>query len=391
MRRAAATALLAAGLALAGAPVRAQDEAPPEFETPPVLHAQDLAAPTLLAGPGFRVEEDVPTDGLLARFTIVSDVGVFEAHGIETLAIRVAEQNAVRALDRALRTATFGRAAAATAARLAREPTLAPGAGGSLGAASGVERLLGAIDATSLAEREKVTRGHEQEVRELARRLGIDPYTTQPVLASKLRDVAWVSFVGGAQRDALLPLAAPERQALPGSGAARALVYDTPRSELAARNRERMRAFGATEEGARAVEWAPALSLSVQTALVEALGRMPQAAGRADVLALAASLETPDQALFLVRAVGILADRNEQRAVVELVARDAVLGRQEDGTLVAVVPADTLAWTAALAAFARREDLAAPSRAFWISGRATQRARTELEALGWIVHEGVKP
>ena len=148
---------------------------------------------------------------------------------------------------------------------------------------------------------------------------------------------------------------------------------------------------GATEESARAVEWAPALSLSVQTALVEALGRLPQAAHRADVLALAATLDTGDQALFLVRAVGILADRNEQGPVVDLIAKDLVVAKQDGGQLVAVVPADMLAWTPALAAFAKREDLAAPARAFWISGRATARARDELEKMGWAVHEGVKP
>jgi hypothetical protein len=92
-----------------------------------------------------------------------------------------------------------------------------------------------------------------------------------------------------------------------------------------------------------------------------------------------------------VRAVGILADRNEQATVVDLLVKDLVVAKQASGQLVAVVPADTLAWTPSLAAVAKRDELAAPQRAFWISGRATQRARTELEALGWAVHEGVKP
>jgi hypothetical protein len=115
------------------------------------------------------------------------------------------------------------------------------------------------------------------------------------------------------------------------------------------------------------------------------------AKGRADVLAWTATLDTPDQALFLLRAIGILADRNEQAPVVEILARDPLVARQQSGQLVAVVPADTLAWTERFANFARREDLAAPQRGIWISGRASARARTELEALGWAVHEGVKP
>ena len=382
---------LAAAVAIGTHVALAEDAPPPAFETPPVLHAQDLAPAALLQGAGFQVEDAAPTDGILARFTIRSDVGVFEAYGVETLAVRIAELNALRALDRAAQTPTFAKAVAEAATRPHDAPRLAPVAIVAVGATPAIERFFGAPDATNPAQRAKTTLGHEQELRGLAKRLGIDPYTMQPALASKLRDMAWISYVGGALRDALIPPAALERQALPGSGAARALVYDTPREDLDAKNVERMRAFGATEESARAVQWAPALSLSVQTALVEALGRLPQAAHRADVLALAATLDTGDQALFLVRAVGILADRNEQGPVVDLIAKDLVVAKQDGGQLVAVVPADMLAWTPALAAFAKREDLAAPARAFWISGRATARARDELEKMGWAVHEGVKP
>jgi hypothetical protein len=382
---------IAAAVAIGAHAALAEEPAPPAFESPPVLHAQDLAPAALLQGAGFQVEDAAPTDGILARFTIRSDVGVFEAYGVETLAVRVAELNALRALDRAAQTPTFAKAVAEAATRAHDAPRLAPVATVAVGTTPAIERFLGAPDATNPAQRAKATLGHEQELRGLAKRLGIDPYTMQPALASTLRDMAWISYVGGALRDALIPPAALERQALPGSGAARALVYDTPRDDLDAKNVERMRAFGASEEAARAVQWAPALSLSVQTALVEELGRLPRAAHRADVLALAATLETGDQALFLVRAVGILADRNEQNPIVDLIAKDLVVAKQDGGQLVAVVPADMLAWTPALAAFAKRDDLAAPERAFWISGRATARARDELEKMGWAVHEGVKP
>lgn len=40
---------------------------------------------TLLAGEGFQVDDAVPTDGLTAIFTIGSNAGTFQAHGIEML------------------------------------------------------------------------------------------------------------------------------------------------------------------------------------------------------------------------------------------------------------------------------------------------------------------
>jgi hypothetical protein len=44
---------------------------------------------TLLKGNGFHVDEEVPTDGLTAHFTLRSDVGTFKADGLEMLRIRV--------------------------------------------------------------------------------------------------------------------------------------------------------------------------------------------------------------------------------------------------------------------------------------------------------------
>ena len=113
--------------------------------------------------------------------------------------------------------------------------------------------------------------------------------------------------------------------------------------------------------------------------------------GRADAVALAATAATPDQALFLVRAVGILADRNEQAPIEVLLARGTLVAQQKSGQIVAPIPTDYVAWTEDMARFAEREDLAAPERGVWISGRTTSRARQNFEALGWAVHEGVKP
>ena len=36
--------------------------------------------------------------------------------------------------------------------------------------------------------------GYEKERRDLARSVGVDPYTTNPILAKKLTDMAWIAF-----------------------------------------------------------------------------------------------------------------------------------------------------------------------------------------------------
>jgi len=374
-RRARGAATLAAIVCVLAGPAPAQTPEE-EFDKPTVLHAVDTAPAKLLLGPGFRVEDAVPTDGLTARFTILSDVGVFEAWGVEALALRVAEIPAIRLLDEACRSDALARAAANTAAR----PLQAAG--------SGLGRFFSEAPGV---ESSPIPADHEKELRDAARRLGVDPYTTNPPLAVRLEQIAAVAAAGRVSVSALLPSAMPATIAVPGSEVAHHWVYDLPADELRVKNEQRLRSFGAADEQIRALQAAPGFTLSMQTALVEVLGRLPDVQGRADVVALAATAATPDQALYLVSAVNILADRNEQAPIDVLLARGTLVARQKGGQLVAPLPADYVSWNERTARFARREDLTAPERGVWVTGRMTSRARARFEELGWAVHEGVKP
>ena len=75
-----------------------------EFERPPTLPARLLAPASLLSGDGFHVNNQVPTDGLLAHYTIQSDVGMFQANSTEMLKIRVAEIPAIQELTKTSKT-----------------------------------------------------------------------------------------------------------------------------------------------------------------------------------------------------------------------------------------------------------------------------------------------
>jgi hypothetical protein len=88
-----------------------------EFETPPTLPAQVLAPASLLAGNGFHVNNLVPPDGLLAQYTIQSDVGAFQANSTEMLKIRVAEIPAIQELTKTSKTKVFAQSLATNAAR----------------------------------------------------------------------------------------------------------------------------------------------------------------------------------------------------------------------------------------------------------------------------------
>src|SRR5256885_353966 len=87
------------------------------FESPPVLRAEDLAPASLLNGNGFRVVDTVPTDGLTAIYTVHTDVGTLQAPGLEMLKVRVAEVPAMIELQNTSKTKVFARSVATNAAR----------------------------------------------------------------------------------------------------------------------------------------------------------------------------------------------------------------------------------------------------------------------------------
>jgi hypothetical protein len=197
------------------------ESATTDFETPPALPAEQLAPLSLISGNGFHVENPVSTDGLMAHFIIRSNVGSFPAISVEMLRIRVAELPAIEELTKTSKTKVFAQSLAINAARpisAAGQMVLHPvdtvkglpaGVGRffgrvGLGAqkikqaatepedASGAEKAVNTAARTGQATRDVF--GYEQERRELAKRLHVDPYTTNPVLSKQLDDFALTAF-----------------------------------------------------------------------------------------------------------------------------------------------------------------------------------------------------
>ena len=192
-----------------------------QFETPPVLHAKDLVPATLLSGEGFNVDDAVPTDGLMAMFTLHTELGTLQVHGIELLRIRVAEVPAMLELAHESKTKVFAQALARTGAepiKAAGQMVMHPvdtvkGLPGGVGrffgrvglgaqrikeAATEPEEASAGEKASEVAKRTgQTTRdilGYEQERLELAHRLHVDPYTTNPILSKQLDEFALVAF-----------------------------------------------------------------------------------------------------------------------------------------------------------------------------------------------------
>jgi len=384
------------------------------FETEPVLKAKDLVAPELLKGPHFTVDDRVPVKGFLAYFTIRSDYGTFEAHGIHMFQIRVKEVYALAQLDDMSKTKEFAEAAGRAIARpvtstvhmlvnpvetmegfpggvtrlwdriklgseKVAEAATAPGASGGQKVADVSERV-GGITVTAL--------GYEKERRDLAKGLGVDPYTTNPILSKKLSDMAWVAFSGRFGIQAAMSVLVPYSMAMSAVTITNTTVYDTPQGDLINKDQAIFAETSASEAQVQALMKNKQYSLSVLTALAQGLQRLQGVNGLASIVDFAAAAKTQDETRFVAGSVNILARYHESVAPITVtMAPGPIIARTTNGTLVVPAAVDYVAWTERIGRMAQRDDLKTPDRTSWLSGQMSTRARKEFTARGWEVDE----
>ncbi len=407
-RRTRCLAWLALLLASIPAPASSTD-----FEAPPVLEAKKILPAKLQRGKGFQVADRVPTDGLTTQFVIQSDVGDFPARGRRILELRVQEIGAIQKLRAMDDSKVFTDALKGTATRpleaavhMAKNPAdtlrgLPDGLGRffdrvSTGAERAYDAAAGAhsagagagVVATKGLEATRDVLGFEQEKRTLAKRLGVDPYTSNAELAKALDHVAYVAFAGRLGVNTLISVAVPGSLIITGTTATNNLVYDTPRGDLVVKVEERLRAAGASDEQIRAVQRNPNVTLSIQTGIAASLASLDGVVGRPGVVDLAAGVTSEDQARFVLEGLLLLAKHHgPEKRIAELLVKGPLVAHGTDGSLVVPAPIDYPSWTERVARFADREDLAAPKRTILLTGQATPLARRELVSRGWILKE----
>ena len=404
---AAATILITGGT---GRPAQAQSG----FEKEPVLNAKDLVGPELLKGPYFTVDDAVPVKGLLARFTIRSPYGTFQAHGIHMLAIRVTEVHAIGKLDELSKTKEFAEAAGRAIVRPVTSTVnmLIHPVDTITGFPDGVGRLFGRIelgfkrvgeaatapDQSGGQRAEEATKrvgsvtltalGWEKERRDLAKSLGVDPYTTNTVLSEKLTSAAWVAFSGRFIIQTATTILVPYSMAMSAATITNSTIYDTPPGDLVNNATAVFKTTGASDAQVQALVQNPQYSLSVLTALAQGVQRLKDVPGRDSVVIFAAGASTQDETRFLAAAMNMLARHHESVApIAQVSAPGPVVGRTAAGALLVPLPVDYIAWTQGVARHAEAPALKAPDRALSVSGQVSPRARKEFTRLDWKVNE----
>ncbi len=372
-------------------------------EQPRPLRARDVLPPAILQDKNYTVADRVDNDGLFNHYTVSSPFGTFRANSTSALLTLVHEIRAIAAMKKIRTDETTVQALKQSGKKTVQglktlfedpEKTLE-------GAVSGVNSLFNRAAAT-IGSRE-ITDSEDSRVAQfiglskskgqIATRFMVNMYSRNPVLQEELDRLALADYMGGlgvGLATAVVPGAGG--LLLTTSGTARLLneaINTTPASELWLRNRDKLRKLGMNSDTVELFLNNPVFSPAATTVLVAAMEEMRDVADLELLLKVALQASDPDMARIITETAVLTAGYHKN---IGRLARLAPMARlfcaeKKDGTLVVVLPTDHIIWSGQVAGVAKGlTGRAKKGVEIWTYGDFSDRARSELERLGWQVH-----
>lgn len=417
--RAASTRVAIAGVASAALAAAAAYEAAKDFK------ASELLKPAQVKGPHFTVAPTVKTEGYYHLFEVTTDYGPLEAEGRDVLLMRLHETGALAQLDEVSKTEVFVKAAGTSVLNVGKGVASAvkdPGATAK-GVGGGIKRFgtnLGrkakrtgdkAVDSvksdgdeegsgksTAEGAAEAGTGmaysmlGVNSASRKWAQKVGVDPYTTNPILKKALTDLGRIDAAGGLAAKIVVPIPAVVK----GTANVGDLVWAKDPEEVLKINEQKLKALGVSGDAIKQLYLSKGLTLTMHTRLAAALDAV-KAPGCGDyVETIAAEADTEREAVFFVEGAAMLAELHKKTpAAAVLTDSRAMVAKTKDGRAVALLPVDWIRWTEAFeksldeVTKRTREELGASSLELHTTGKLSATAKKELASRGVKVVEGL--
>jgi hypothetical protein len=417
--RARSVAVLLSSCLLSG--LAAAAEGP--FESVPDQSPASLLPAALAAGSDFHVLDPVHGDGLMYLFVADSGFGKFAAYGRTALELRVRE---IHALTELAKTSNVEIVAGGVEHGMESELKTALGVvknpvGTVAGIPKGIAHLFHgytaqgqeiladaghAVDSSGSAPstRNELNKGEDAAKRYAERylgvtaaerrwyrRLGVSPYTDNTVLRAAVRKAARTEAVGSfGVKFAGLP-------AIPGIDLTQRAVdaiYNEDPAAVRARTRKTLAGYGL---GPREIEsWlnAPLLNPARQVVLLTIAEQLEGVTGRGELFRHSLSLTSDAEVQVYLLSAGLLLQAHRSRPLASIAPELRLpSGQRADGRVVVCGSFEAVYWTEEVAKGEAqlRASLPAASRSagreLWLAGTLSDRARSELRARDWELHE----
>jgi hypothetical protein len=414
------------------------------FELEPFLQAPALVQSSLLDGPNYRVVPEVQVRGYMARFLIDTKFGPLTADSVELLSIRVSEIPALEALDRASKTGAFAHAlsergektgaaivhvlahpvdtvtglpagvvryfstkwdlwtgrAQSASDRASRQfenngdPYRAPAGPMTAGRdepaeddSSAPEKKSRAWYARAGSEAERETKRYlkySQAKREMAKVLGVDPNSTNPLLNEKLDDLAWAAVGGNFSAGAALgEVVGTAADVISWSGKLNQYVLTKTPEQLREINRTRLLKFCSDDFAVRQFLRRGGFTDTLRAALADSLEKLKPQTGCNELIELGATTRGEIEARYLVDGLRLIERQQDAVGGTLFVAGAAIGWRTPAGKIVLPLPVDYLTWSHDIGDFFDRPEFASAEKTVLVGGEASMSAQRNLTARGW--------
>jgi hypothetical protein len=389
-------------LALSGGAFAQTTERPPSYAAAKIRGIKP-------AGVNYAIKNPVSSDGLFRVYTLATPYGQFTVQGDQMLRMRLNELAALAELEKLSQSEQYTRAllnAGISPVKYAGKLITNP-VGTIQNTFAGVGSFFGSIG-SGIANAGKTQDdtlssliGVTRERRQLAAKIGVDPYTDFDPLAAKLKQLSEAAALGGLTVSGAM-MAIPGAAGIVVSNLSTAntlgdmhleeLARNYTASQLLDLNRKRLTAMGVDGDLVEAFLANRLYTPIDQTAITAALESMRGVADKAVFVRRAATANSRGIA-FAMRKHAEMAARHARTAGF---ARFVSLGgfpfnQTRDGTVVGVLPVDSVSWTDRIArAFGdSSRDLKRIGRTgeLRLTGTATGLAKRRLQELGWRVVE----
>jgi hypothetical protein len=255
-----------------------------------------------------------------------------------------------------------------------------------------VKNVATSDDSSNASDATKEALGINKARRGIAKKVGIDPYTRNPIAAKRLSTLANTAFAGGVSLDVIVAVGTGGLStAISVTKTVSDLAWELPPEDIRARNQKALLGMGVSDANAKALldnTWyTPTLAL----ALVERLKALKVGSGHDAFVALAATSESETEARFFIDQLRMAHDYSmdgHALAAIETPAQMAVF-RTTNGGVFAPAALDYVSWSNQVQAFADRHKETRGEHVLWLTGQVSADARKGLKELGWDVREHV--
>jgi hypothetical protein len=384
-----------------------------EYEVSQDRNIADIVPAEIISGPHYQIQDRVISYGYMDHFTVFSDYGAFEVTGDYALRKLLKEIQAIAALRELKKSKEY----LAAVKKAGKQPLefgknlITDPVDTVTGIPKGAYRLFH-LAGTSITKPKDPSEDSRVKTlllvtgnkRDCAAKLGVDVYSSNPVLQKELNSVGWAGALGSwSVTAALAPAGGVAVMVVKGSRMGQAfndLLQKEPAPRLREINQKKLESMGVSKDLTKAYLDHASFTPRHDTILVGSLAEIKGVWGQSTFISLALTADDEETANFFQNMAEIMLGYHETVSPLKEITTSfgLVFAKAENGSVLVPFPLDHGVWrqrgewviTNALAVYkqAAGSGQKGPIN-FWVTGTVSPLAKTQMAKHGITVTENV--